>query len=127
MTSPPLDEDGFHSIAWDDAPARANPLSSGLHDVSADDTDGFEAISPASPGGVESVSTDTPTERERSAAFGSGTVRGARLGGETGVEDWRGRWMSIEVRDPMKEHEGSKDMFVSYAVRTKVSGGVLRE
>lgn len=28
--------------------------------------------------------------------------------------------MSIEVKDPMKEHEGSKDMFVSYAVRTKV-------
>jgi sorting nexin-4 len=28
--------------------------------------------------------------------------------------------MSIEVRDPVKEHEGSKDMFVSYAVRTKV-------
>lgn len=75
MASSPLDEDGFHSIAWDDAPPRshasananANPLSGigGLHDVSGDldDTDGFEAISPTSPGGVESVS-DTPTERE---------------------------------------------------------------
>jgi hypothetical protein len=29
--------------------------------------------------------------------------------------------MSIKVTDPMKEHEGSKDMFVSYAVQTKVS------
>lgn len=29
--------------------------------------------------------------------------------------------MSIEVRDPVKEHEGSKDMYVSYAVKTQVS------
>ena len=28
--------------------------------------------------------------------------------------------MSISVTDPIKEHEGSKDMFVSYAVRTRV-------
>jgi hypothetical protein len=28
--------------------------------------------------------------------------------------------MVIQVKDPVKEHEGSKDQFVSYAVRTHV-------
>ncbi|RSH94672.1 intercellular trafficking and secretion [Saitozyma podzolica] len=136
MASSPLDEDGFHSIAWDDAPPRSHasananaiPLSGigGLHDVSGDldDTDGFEAISPTSPGGVESVS-DTPTEREREAAYGAGTLRATRddrdRGEQVGAEEWGGRWMSIEVRDPVKEHEGSKDMYVSYAVKTQTN------
>lgn len=30
--------------------------------------------------------------------------------------------MAIEVREPAKEHEGTKEMYVSYAVRTRVSG-----
>jgi hypothetical protein len=28
--------------------------------------------------------------------------------------------MVIQVKDPVKEHEGSKDQYISYAVRTQV-------
>jgi sorting nexin-4 len=120
MSSQPLDEDGFHSIAWDDAPPRPNsrPI---LTDISgSDDGEGFETISPspgspvASTSGSTARDTDTVTERQY------------RDRGEFDVDkqqtvDFHGKWMSIEVRDPVKEHEGSKDMFVSYAVRNKVS------
>jgi sorting nexin-4 len=41
--------------------------------------------------------------------------------GQVDPSEWGGKWMAIDVRDPVKEHEGSKDMFVSYAVRTRVS------
>lgn len=115
MSSQPLDEDGFHSIAWDDAPPRSH-----FKDVSAtspltEDGDGFENISSASPPPPESIAS-TSTAHD---------VRGTRreAAGEVDSKDWGGRWMSVEVKDPVKEHEGSKDMFVSYEVRTKVSMG----
>ena len=114
MSFQTLDEDGFHSIAWDDAPTR--PV---LHDVSAssplsEDGEGFENISSSSPPPVESVAS-TSTAQD---------VRGSRknASGEILAAEWAGRWMDIEVKDPVKEHEGNKDMFVSYAVRTKVGG-----
>ncbi len=112
MSPQALDEDGFHSIAWEDAPPR--PI---LHDVSAtsplsEDGEGFENISSSSPPPVESVARN-PTAKD---------IRGTRKDatGEVNAAEWGGRWMSIEVKDPVKEHEGSKDTFVSYAVRTKV-------
>lgn len=111
-----MEEDGFHSISWDDAPLRTT--TSGFADMSGvggddDDDDGFDKISPAS-----------PTEQGFGAASSS-TVRpesetGRRLAFEPGDYEWDGRWMTIDVKDPVKEHEGSKDMFVSYAVQTRV-------
>jgi sorting nexin-4 len=117
MSSQPLEEDGFHSIAWDDAPARSNsrPI---LTDISAsDDGEGFETISPGSPVASTSGSTarDTDTVNDRQYRD-----RGEHDTDKQQSVDFNGKWMSIEVRDPVKEHEGSKDMFVSYAVRTKV-------
>ena len=120
MASSPLDEDGFHSIAWDDAPPR--PLFSGSNDAlpEEDDGEGFETISPVSPP-PDSPSTltannDTPRAPRRDVFAGNSGVGTSTMR----PEDWEGRWMSIEVFNPMKEHEGSKEMFVSYAVRTKV-------
>jgi sorting nexin-4 len=119
MSSQPIDEDGFHSIAWDDAPSQSSrPI---LTDISASDDGnidgGFETISPGSP----VASTSGSTARDHDTVYD----RQYRDRGEHDVDkqqsvDFQGKWMSIEVRDPVKEHEGSKDMFVSYAVRTKV-------
>lgn len=131
MSSQPIDEDGFHSIAWDDAPSvppkgatHQRPASSGF-DISSESSDnGFETISPVSPGsasgsgftGNAGASTDTVKHpRHRS------DVEATREHAEVDGTEWGGRWMVIEVKDPVKEHEGSKDMFVSYAVRTRVS------
>lgn len=117
MSSQRLDEEGFHSIAWEDAPPR--PI---LHDVSAtsplsEDGEGFENISSSSPPPVESIASTSTAQDVRSSRKDAA--------GEVNAAEWGGRWMSIEVKDPVKEHEGSKDMFVSYAVRTKV-GALVR-
>lgn len=125
MSGNAIDEDGFHSIAWDDAPTQPQHRAA-FTDISAgsDDGlgDGFETIvSPQSPGASTSTTNvhigdeDGATIRDRPSRDQLG------LGGGADPGDWSGRWMSIEVRDPVKEHEGSKDMFVSYAVKTKVS------
>ncbi len=108
-----MEEDGFHSISWDDAPPRAGFAD--MSGVGEDDDDGFDKISPSSPDehfGAASTSTVRPEE----------TVT-HRTAFEPGDYEWDGRWMSIEVKDPVKEHEGSKDMFVSYAVQTRVRRG----
>jgi hypothetical protein len=112
MSSQPIDED-----AWDDAPPRNNsrPI---LTEVSgSDDGEGFETISPGSPvasaSGSAARDQDTLTERQY-------RDRGEHDTDKQQSVDFNGKWMSIEVRDPVKEHEGSKDMYVSYAVRTKV-------
>jgi len=106
------DEDGFHSIAWDDAPSSRPGLTDVSSPLNEDDDNGFETISPPpeTPPPVESIASTS-------------TARIPRMGsGDTDIDpkEWGGRWMNIEVKDPVKEHEGSKDMFVSYAVRTKV-------
>lgn len=115
-----MEEDGFHSISWDDAPPR-----SGFADMSGvggdEDDDGFDKISPSSP----------PDEHGFGAASSS-TLRpesesGRRIAFEPGDYEWDGRWMTIDVKDPVKEHEGSKDMFVSYAVQTRVRCDAVRE
>lgn len=122
MSSQPLDEDGFHSIAWDDAPSvppKGAQPSSGFS-VSSESDNGFETISPVSPqsatGGAEG-STGTVKAHARHKS----DIEAVREHAEVDGTEWGGRWMVIEVKDPVKEHEGSKDMFVSYAVRTKVS------
>lgn len=38
---------------------------------------------------------------------------------------WDGKWVEVKVQDPIKEHEGSKDVFVSYAVVCRVSSLLL--
>jgi sorting nexin-4 len=132
MSSQPLDEDGFHSIAWDDAPSvpakgngsTSHQPSSGFS-VSSESDNGFETISAASPGspsrsGFASTGTANQHARHKSE------IEAMREHAEVDGSEWGGRWMVIEVKDPVKEHEGSKDMFVSYAVRTRVralSGG----
>jgi hypothetical protein len=106
MSSQPMDEDGFHSIAWDDAPSKTTSNAS----PEDDDDNGFETISnsPPTPPPVESVASASTSTAHRKGSM------------DVDPKEWAGRWMSIEVRDPVKEHEGSKDMYVSYAVRTKV-------
>ena len=112
--SQPLDEDGFHSIAWDDAPPRQSFQE--VHTPLDDDIEGFETISPTS------ATSPTPEQgNPRQSQVGSTShVRDASLAGEIDSKEWGGRWMSIQVKDPVKEHEGSKDQYVSYAVRTLV-------
>jgi sorting nexin-4 len=117
MSSQPIDEDGFHSIAWDDAPPRTNSRPILTEISGSDDGEGFETISPGSPvasaSGSAARDQDTLTERQY-------RDRGEHDTDKQQSVDFNGKWMSIEVRDPVKEHEGSKDMYVSYAVRTKV-------
>lgn len=113
MSAQPLDEDGFHSIAWDDAPPRSNPAT--VTSPLDDDNEGFETISPVSP----------PPADVNAAASGSSSSRPSHARTTTAATDldpaeWNGRWMGIQVKDPVKEHEGSKDQYVSYAVRTQV-------
>lgn len=131
MSSQPIDEDGFHSIAWDDAPPRAT--SAALTSPLDDDNEGFETISPpsaTSPAQRESFDRhDGPSssgQKPESALLASRNIPGGR-GDDIDPSEWKGHWMSIEVRDPVKEHEGSKDMYVSYAVRTKVGRKKLWE
>lgn len=109
-----MEDDGFHSISWDDAPPRT---STGFADMSAvgagddEDDDGFDKISASSP--LHEDHPEPSSSRPPQA-------RGAAP--ELDIDDlWGGKWMSVEVTDPVKEHEGSKDMYVSYAVKTKVS------
>ncbi|RSH86720.1 intercellular trafficking and secretion [Apiotrichum porosum] len=112
-----MDEDGFHSITWDDAPPRtgfADMSSVGMDDD--DDDDGFDKISPTSP----------PAHDAYAAASGSTATVRPHAGLEHEQIDpanysWEGRWMAIDVKEPVKEHEGSKDMYVSYAVQTKTN------
>lgn len=112
-----MDEDGFHSITWDDAPPRTGfaDMSSVGMDDDDDDDDGFDKISPTSP----------PAHDAYAAASGSTATVRPHAGLEHEQIDpanysWEGRWMAIDVKEPVKEHEGSKDMYVSYAVQTKV-------
>lgn len=111
MSSQPVDEDGFHSIAWDDAPRVNHP------DVSSplDKTDeGFETISPS---GASSPPADI-------TGASSSTTRQYTTSTDDDPTEWDGRWMVIQVKDPVREHEGSKDQYVSYAVRTHVRLGL---
>ncbi|KAK4683671.1 sorting nexin-4, partial [Tremellales sp. Uapishka_1] len=117
MSSLPIDEDGFHSIAWDDAPPRSGFTDISAPSVDEEDEDGFDTISAISPSPVDAVAPTSAAIDERNR------LREARREGdaEVGAAEWGGRWMGIEVRDPTKEHEGSKDMFVSYAVKTRTN------
>lgn len=113
-----MEEDGFHSISWDDAPPRtatgfADMSAVGAADDDDDDDDGFDKISATSPLNDEAPETSTSRPPQPQA-------RGAAA--ELDIDDlWGGRWMTVQVSDPVKEHEGSKDMYVSYAVKTRVS------
>ncbi|WVN85748.1 sorting nexin-4 [Cryptococcus depauperatus CBS 7841] len=114
----PLDDDGFHSIAWDDAPANSQPAAE-RSPAHSPFSEGFETISPSSVQpqsslehddyGIGTEDTITLERKERHAGKG---VDG---------KEWNGRWMCIEVQEPAKEHEGNKDTYISYAVRTETT------
>lgn len=147
MSSHPIDEDGFHSIAWDDAPpaqsfSPSSPLTpkansaqlgrsggggggGGPSDTASEN--GFETISPPPESATYGSGFNTRQGGQGPSSPESrnhpGTVRGEREHAEVDAGEWGGRWMVVQVRDPVKEHEGSKDMYVSYAVKTMVSEG----
>ncbi|WOO83937.1 Sorting nexin-4 [Vanrija pseudolonga] len=120
-----MEEDGFQSISWDDATQRTNPgfadmSGVGGHDDLDDDDDGFDKISATSPPALDSfASSSTATVRGGDSASRGGISTGGL--GPDGTYTWDGKSMTIEVRDPVKEHEGSKDMYVSYAVLSKTN------
>lgn len=118
-----MDEDGFHSISWDDAPPRTGFAD--MSGVGDDDDDGFDKISPTSPPALESSlpSGSASTATVRAASGTSPTITNIAIDPDN--YEWEGRQMTVEVKDPVKEHEGSKDMYVSYAVQTRVSSEVL--
>lgn len=118
-----MDQDGFHSITWDDAPSRNPPLPAPSPSQSPFE-EGFESISP--PFAQPPVSEHYEGyDNVKAGEDGEGTVtleRRERLGGqEADGSAWNGKWMDVQVRQPAKEHEGSKDMYISYAVKTEVS------
>jgi sorting nexin-4 len=95
-------DDGFTSITWDQPPtSRHDPIG-----VYANNE------RPPLP---ESVPSSVDRAENRPMA-----MEGASREGEHSMPNWGGKWMAIQVREPIKEHEGSKEMFVSYAVRTTV-------
>lgn len=111
-----MEEDGFQSISWDDAPPRAGFAD--MSSVGEQDEDGFQNISASSspPGaGPAAAMATSSTSTVRGEAESSKQPRTVNQNAA-----WDGRWMSIEVKEPVKEHEGSKDMYVSYAVHTRV-------
>lgn len=96
-------DDGFTSITWDQPP-NSHHAPAGIF------TNNERPPLP------ESV----PSSVDRAEAR-PGAMEGASREGEHTMPSWGGKWMAIEVREPTKEHEGSKEMYVSYAVRTRVS------
>lgn len=102
-TEEPAD-DGFTSITWDQAPPTSRHAPPEVFT-------GNER--PPLPESVPS-SVDRADRRP-------GAMEGASREGEHTMPSWGGKWMAIEVREPAKEHEGTKEMYVSYAVRTRVS------
>jgi sorting nexin-4 len=99
MSSPtdPLD-DGFTSISWDNKPSQAEHPHSTLHTLTS-----------ADPPSV--VEAETRPE----------ALKHAQREGEGTVPSWAGRYMAVDVGEPSKEMEGTKEVYISYAVRTRVS------
>ncbi|KAJ9114436.1 intercellular trafficking and secretion [Naganishia adeliensis] len=96
-------DDGFTSITWDQPP-NSHHAPAGIF------TNNERPPLP------ESV----PSSVDRAEAR-PGAMEGASREGEHTMPSWGGKWMAIEVREPTKEHEGSKEMHVSYAVRTRTN------
>ncbi|KAI5451443.1 intercellular trafficking and secretion [Naganishia albida] len=96
-------DDGFTSITWDQPPTSHHAPAG----IFANDE------RPPLP---ESVPSSVDRAESRPMA-----MEGASREGEHSMPSWGGKWMAIEVREPVKEHEGSKEMYVSYAVRTRTN------
>jgi sorting nexin-4 len=95
----PLDEE-FTSVTWDNRPSRSadeHPHST-LHGVTSSDP-----------------------QQVREAEAKPYALEDATREGEGTMPKWAGRWMTIEISEPSKELEGTKEVHVSYAVRTRVS------
>jgi hypothetical protein len=96
-------DDGFTSITWDQPPT-SHHAPPGVF------TNNERPPLP------ESVPSSVDRADQRPMA-----MEGASREGEHTMPSWGGKWMAVEVREPTKEHEGTKEMYVSYAVRTRVS------
>lgn len=129
------DEDTFASVAWDrDAPSNAtstrpaptgDPSAGGGAGYSVDDDNqsgaaGAEAGTSRFGGGAEHGAGG---EAGTSSAAGTGspvvTRRRSTGGTEMPTPQWEG-YLIVEVRNPVRELEGTKDSFVSYQVTAKV-------
>lgn len=98
------DDDAFTSVTWDrrDDPAVTKPSSAhagALGDIA-------EASTSAVGGGVGSAIL----------------ARGSREEEQGEKPTWHG-YLMVQVCDPRKENEGTKEMFVSYGIRAEVRSG----
>jgi sorting nexin-4 len=101
-------DDGFTSITWDSPPGNAS---------SPPPND------PMTSPGFQQPGHSALPEHPHQAPPGHAMDDPVREG-QHSQPQWRGRWMQIEIRDPVKEHEGTKDSYVSYCVKTRVRFGV---
>ena len=97
--SDPLDEE-FTSVTWDNKPSHSPEVHphSTLH-------------------GITSADPNAVLQAEAKPY----ALEGAQREGEGTMPRWAGRWMTIDVSEPSKEMEGTKEVHISYAVRTRVS------
>jgi sorting nexin-4 len=98
-------DDGFTSITWDSPPQNA---TSPIQD-------------PITSAGYQLPRQDAASDHPHHAPPGHAMDDPVREGDHS-LPHWRGRWMHVEIRDPVKEHEGTKDSYVSYCVKTRVCG-----
>lgn len=82
-----------------------------------DDNDVFDSVTWDQEG---TQRLEIPNEPSTSAAGGAG-YRVSDSGGDPSEVKWEGYLVAL-VSDPIKELEGTKDMYVSYRVAAKVSG-----
>jgi hypothetical protein len=101
--SDPLDEE-FTSVTWDNKPSR----DAGEHPHST-----LHGVTSADPSAV------------LQAEAKPWALEGAQREGEGTMPRWAGRWMKVDVSEPSKEMEGTKEVHISYAVRTRVSTATL--
>jgi hypothetical protein len=101
--SDPLDEE-FTSVTWDNKPSR----DAGEHPHST-----LHGVTSADPSAV------------LQAEAKPWALEGAQREGEGTMPRWAGRWMKVDVSEPSKEMEGTKEVHISYAVRTRVSTAIL--
>lgn len=146
--SDPLVDDGFTSVTWEQhqqpedtsasssdpppfQPFSSDPISPYQHPNPRDSLEaaagggGFQNVAG---GGPEHFNDADPVPIGVDAAErrAHGEMREATREAESSLPSWEGKWVDVKVQDPQKEHEGSKDAHVTYAVvvRTNVQGYV---
>lgn len=143
-TSDPLVDDGFTSVTWESHEPRQDAIDPApFTPFSADPTSAYQHPNPsdeleaaAGGGGFQNVAgggpepfndaDPVPVGVDAAERRAHGEMREATREAESSLPSWEGRWVDVRVQDPQKEHEGSKDAHVTYAVvvRTNVPGYV---